>query len=58
MYGRLFVIDGILNTAAEINKEVTKLTMNPEPIFDTNTEDWRAWVEYCGGKTIVLIEEY
>ena len=58
MYGRLFVIDGTLNTAAEINKSVAEITMDSEPIFDTDTEDWRAWVEYCGGKTIVLSEEY
>ena len=58
MYGRLFVLDGILNTAEEINKEVANLTMDSEPIFDTDTEDWKAWVEYCGGKTIVLSENF
>ena len=47
-------LDGILETPEEINKAVADLTLDPEPMFDTDSDDWKMWVEYRDGKMIIL----
>ena len=56
MYKTLATFEGTLSVD-EINKAVTNLTGDDEPIFDPETDDWRAWVEYKDGKTYILMEE-
>lgn len=53
MYKELCVFKGEL-TVEEINERVAELTGDDEPIFDPETEDWMAWVEYKDGNTIIL----
>ena len=57
MYKDLFTLEGTLNTVEEINRAIEAQTMNEEPFFDTDSEEWRGWVEYRDGKTIVLTDE-
>lgn len=57
MYKTLFEIDGTLENVTEINEAITKLTGEPVPFFDEDSNEWRAWVEYKDGKTLVLMEE-
>lgn len=54
MWKDFLELDGILETPEEINKAVTDLTLDPEPMFDTDSDDWKMWVEYRDGKTIIL----
>ncbi len=56
MYKVLATFDGELSVS-EINEAVANLTGDPEPIFDPDTDEWRAWVEYKDGKTNILMEE-
>ena len=59
MYKDLFVLPGTLETPEEINAAVAELTGDPEPWADPDDEreEWRAWIEYRDGNTIVLCEE-
>ena len=54
MWKDFLELDGTLETPEEINKAVEKLTGDPEPLFDTDSDDWRMWVEYRDGKTVIL----
>lgn len=54
MWKDFLELDGILETPEEINKAVTDLTLDPESMFDTDSDDWKMWVEYRDGKTIIL----
>ena len=54
MWKDFLELDGILETPEEINKAVEDLTLDPEPMFDTDSDDWQMWVEYRDGKTIIL----
>lgn len=56
MYKDLFVLDGTLEKVEDINKAITDLTGDEEPFFDSNSEEWRAWIEYRDGKTVVLTD--
>ena len=54
MWKDFLELDGTLETPEEINKAVEKLTGDPEPLFDTDSDDWRMWVEYRDVKTVIL----
>lgn len=56
-YKTLFKLDGTLENVTEINEAITKLTGETAPFFDEDTTEWKAWVEYKDGKTLVLMEE-
>ena len=56
MYKDFLVLDGTLENVEEINKAITDLTGDKEPFFDSNSEEWRAWIEYRDGKTVVLTD--
>lgn len=56
MYKDLFVLDGTLEKVEDINKAITDLTGDEKPFFDRNSEEWRAWIEYRDGKTVVLAD--
>ena len=57
MYKTLFEIDGTFENVTDINEEIKKLTGDPDPFFDEDSNEWKAWVEYKDGKTLVLVEE-
>lgn len=38
----------------EINKAYEEATGDKEELFEAGSEEWRAWVEYRDGKTIIL----
>lgn len=48
---------GVITDVNVINEKIAELTGDPEPLFDPETEEWRAWVEYSGGRTNILTEE-
>lgn len=56
MYKDLYELKGTLDVN-EINKAVAELTGDDEPIFDPDTDEWRAWVEYRNGNTYIIMEE-
>ena len=56
MYKVLATFEGELDVN-EINEAVAELTGDDEPIFDPDSDDWRAWVEYKDGKTNIIMEE-
>ena len=56
MYKEFLVLDGTIENVEELNKAVEAETGCTE-FFDTESEEWRGWVEYRDGKTIILSEE-
>ena len=56
MYKDFLVLDGTLETVEEINAAINKLTGDTGDFFDTENEEWRAWVEYRNGQTIILAD--
>lgn len=56
MYKELFRLQGELDSVKEINTAIADQTGDPEPFFDEDSEEWRAWVEYKDGDTIVLYD--
>ena len=54
MYKDFLVLDGTLETVEEINKAIKEETGDYDEFFDTDSEEWRAWIEYRDGKTVVL----
>lgn len=57
MYKELFRIKGTVEDVNAINQRVAELTGDDEPIFDPDTDEWRAWVEWKDGDTIILMDE-
>ena len=57
MYKTLFELNGTLENVNDINRAITELTGEPAPFFDEDSSEWKAWVEYKDGKTLVLMEE-
>lgn len=54
MFKDWIILDGTLETVEEINKAYGEATGDKEELFETGSEEWRAWVEYRDGKTIIL----
>ena len=57
MYKEFITIDGILEDVKDINRAIAEQTGDIEDFFGPESEDWRAWVEWKDGKTIILAEE-
>ena len=54
MFKDWIILDGTLETVEEINKAYEEATGDKVELFETGSEEWRAWVEYRDGKTIIL----
>lgn len=54
MFKDWIILDGTLETVEEINKAYEEATGDKEELFEAGSEEWRAWVEYRDGKTIIL----
>lgn len=57
MYKVMASLYGVITDVNVINEKIADLTGDSEPLFDPETEEWRAWVEYSGGRTNILTEE-
>lgn len=57
MYKVMASLYGVITDVNVINEKIADLTGDPEPLFDPETEEWRAWVEYSGNRTNILTEE-
>ena len=55
MYRTFLTLEGTIENVAELNENIEKETGIAD-FFDTESEDWRAWVEYKDGKTEILEE--
>ena len=55
MYRTFLTLEGTIEDVNELNESIEKETGIPD-FFDTESEDWRAWVEYNDGKTEILEE--
>ena len=55
MYRTFIEINAILEDVNDINAAIEQETGIAD-FFDTESEEWRAWVEYKDGKTLVLEE--
>ena len=55
MYKTFLTLEGTIENVAELNENIEKET-GISDFFDTESEDWRAWVEYKDGKTEILEE--
>lgn len=44
---------GILNLA-EINDKVAEMTGDDEPIFSGESNEWKRWIEYEDGDTLIV----
>lgn len=42
MYKTLFEINGTLENVTDINEEIKKLTGEPVPFFDEDSNEWKA----------------
>ena len=49
-------LEGIFDDVRDINKQVAQLTGDAEPSFDEDTEEWRNWVDYRNGTTVILTD--
>jgi hypothetical protein len=57
MWKRIFELDGTLEDVNEINQAIADLTGDTEEFFDTDDNEWKAWIEWGNGKTYVLADE-
>ena len=55
MYRTFIEINATLEDVNSINAAIEKETGIAD-FFDTESEEWRAWIEYKDGKTLVLEE--
>ena len=55
MYRTFLTLEGTIEDVNELNESIKKET-GISDFFDTESEDWRAWVEYKDGKTEILEE--
>jgi hypothetical protein len=55
MYRTFIEINATLEDVNSINAAIEQETGIAD-FFDTESEEWRAWVEYKDGKTLVLEE--
>ncbi len=55
MYRAFLTLEGTIEDVNELNESIEKET-GISDLFDTESEDWRAWVEYKDGKTMILEE--
>ena len=55
MYRTFIEINATLEDVNDINAAIEQETGIAD-FFDTESEEWRAWVEYKDGKTLVLEE--
>ena len=55
MYRAFLTLEGTIEDVNELNESIEKET-GISDFFDTESEDWRAWVEYKDGKTEILEE--
>ena len=55
MYRAFLTLEGTIEDVNELNESIEKET-GISDFFDTESEDWRAWVEYKDGKTMILEE--
>lgn len=56
MYKELLRVSGHLEDVKEINAAYKAATMDPAPLFDEDTPEWRAWVEWEGGDTVIYYD--
>lgn len=49
-------LEGTFDDVRDINKQVAELTGDAEPFFDEDTEEWRNWVDYRNGATVILTD--
>jgi hypothetical protein len=56
-YDVLATFEGTLETVDEINEAIANLTGDDEPCFDPESDDWREWVIWKGGKTLIICTE-
>lgn len=55
MYRTFLTLEGTIEDVNELNESIEKET-GISDFFDTESENWRAWVEYKDGKTEILEE--
>jgi hypothetical protein len=55
MYRAFLTLEGTIEDVNELNESIEKETGIID-FFDTESENWRAWVEYKDGKTEILEE--
>ena len=55
MYRTFLTLEGTIENVAELNESIEKETGIAD-FFDTESENWKAWVEYKDGKTEILEE--
>lgn len=55
MYRTFLKLEGTIEDVNELNESIEKET-GISDFFDTESENWRAWVEYKDGKTMILEE--
>ncbi len=55
MYRTFLTLEGTIENVTELNKDIEKETGIAD-FFDAESDDWRAWVEYKDGKTLILEE--
>lgn len=55
MYRIFLKLKGNIDDAVKLNNAIEKETGIAD-FFDTESEDWRAWVEYEDGETLILEE--
>ena len=55
MYRTFLTLEGTIENVAELNENIEKETGIAD-FFDAQSEEWRAWVEYKDGKTMILEE--
>ena len=55
MYRTFLTLEGTIENVNELNESIEKETGIAD-FFDAESENWRAWVEYKDGKTMILEE--
>lgn len=55
MYRTFLELQGTIEDVATLNKAIEQETDIPD-FFDPDSNEWKAWVEYKDGKTIILEE--